>query len=210
MSWLFGGDGDQDRAARAQARTPSGRPAPRLCEECRALKSQCQCKLGIVVGDDGKQRCRRCAHETVQCTCPSVWGRREIELRASMALGTRVSNMVAFLAQVHETIDAAKPHAETYTQLTAHGEMLLSQEKLLEAQRNKGVLTERLLEQHNSAVEQWMELCDAQLGITMRQLDLSTLSDSIRHNSSAVSAAPPVPVVPREPEEADETDGGRD
>lgn len=189
MSWLFGNAEDQE-ALRASAKTPSGKAPPQICTQCRALKRDCQCASGIVVAKDGTRRCKRCAHDAERCTCPQVWGRRELELRETLALDTRVSNMLEFLQRVEDSIDAATSHADTYAQLIAHGKMLLAQEQLLESQRNKGVLTEHLLEEHNAAVNQWMQLCDEQLGITMRQLDLSALRDAIRVNSQSVGLTP--------------------
>jgi len=167
-----------------EARTPSGRPAPQLCTQCRALKKECQCKSAIVVAKDGTRKCKRCAHAPDACTCADVWGKREEELRAALALDKRISNMLAFLAEVDETVGGgAVSHTDTYANLVAHGELLLQQDQILEAQRNKGVLTENVIEQHWRAVEAWMALCDEQLGITMRKIDLSALRDAIRQNS---------------------------
>jgi len=181
MSWLFGGE-------EHNSRTPSGKPAPQLCRQCRALKKECQCASGVVVAKDGTRKCKRCAHEAAACTCPDVWGRRELELRASLALDKRVGNMLAFLTDVSSSLGDEAPHAETYAQLITHGNLLLSQDNMLEAQRNKGVLTENVIEQHRQAIEHWMQLCDEQLGVTMRQIDLSALRDAIRQNSASAVA----------------------
>lgn len=186
MNWIFGGE--DDRAAQ-RARTPSGKTPPQLCGQCRALKKECQCVSGVVVAKDGTRTCKRCARAVDACTCPDVWGRRELALRATLTLDTRVGNMLAFLEEVDKSLDSSASHADTYSQLIAHGRLLLGQEQLLEAQRNKGVLTENVIEQHMQAVGYWMQLSDEQLGVTMRQIDLSALRDAIRQNSAASTSA---------------------
>jgi hypothetical protein len=138
------------------------------------------------------ESCNMCGNSTPKCMCPDVIATRELTLRQTMPISTRIETMMTFANDLHNTTKSkhgatAEEIAAKLTELTELGALLIAQHDVIEKSLMTGVVTKDMMQTHLSETAAWFSLID-KLNIEMTKSVTQSLG------------VPPVRVVPADPQ----------
>ena len=136
---------------------------PNVCMRCRTVREACSCpNKNIVVDPVRKVKiCKECRNEPEKCECAERVGRLEMLARASAPIRVRVDDMLLFFQSIESDVDVEPDDHQRMHSLADGGEALLQMHSCIDGNRNKGVITQGLIEKYHEAVGHWFAECDA-------------------------------------------------